>query len=403
MVPTLPQGDHTDPSTPGLQLRVLAKRRTGGTSRTWMFRYKWRGEPVRIAIGHVPQMTLANARERAMELRHALDEGIDPRRSRPRRRSTAAPLPLSSSVAPDYRHSVEFLISEFTTRYLRPHRKDPAQAEWLLSRDVLPTWKGRDARTITPEEVIDLLDGVVDRGAPVLANRTASLLGLLFRFGVQRRIVAASPVQLLMPPGGPESSRDRVLSDTELKAYLADPMACAFEPKLAHVVTLLLLTGQRRGELAKTLWRDIDLDAREWTITKEVAKNKLRCIVPLTAWAVEEFRALRKLAGQIPWVLPRDDGKDYADPQLLTRGLSRCLNRFRLQGIEAFRLHDLRRTCRTGLSRLKVLPHIAECVLNHVQPGIIGVYDRFEYLDEKREALEKWAAYLEGLKPSQAK
>jgi integrase len=343
-------------------------------------------------------MSLADARARAHELRQAIADGIDPRRSRPRRRQPSTPLPLSAAVAADDKYSIEHLANEFARRYLRPHRKRPEQAEAILARDVLPFWKGRDARTIGPDEVIDLLDGIVDRGAPVAANRTAALLSQLFRFAVQRRIVNASPVQLLMPPGGPETSRTRALTEAELRAYLADPLRCAFAPKLAHVVTLLLLTGQRRGELALARWRDIDLEARTWFVPKEIAKNGREHLVPLSPWAVKELRALKELAGSSPWLLPTSDGARCADPKLLTRGLAKCLKRFKARGIAAFKLHDLRRTCRTGLARLKVLPHIAERVLNHAQSGVEAVYDVHEYLDEKREALQMWAEHLEALR-----
>ena len=96
-------------------------------------------------------------------------------------------------------------------------------------------------------------------------------------------------------------------------------------------------------------------------------------------------------------MLPNPNGAEHIDPKQLSRSLAKCLERFEKRGIAQFTLHDLRRTCRTGLSRLKVEPHIAERVLNHVQPGIVGVYDRFAYLEEKRAALEKWAEHLKGL------
>lgn len=89
-------------------------------------------------------------------------------------------------------------------RYVRVNRKRPSDAEWLFGRDILKEWKDRDARSITPREVVDLLDSIVDRGAPVQANRTARLLGQMYRFGIQRRIVDSSPVILLTPPGGRE-------------------------------------------------------------------------------------------------------------------------------------------------------------------------------------------------------
>lgn len=391
---TLPAGDHTDPATAGLQLRV--RPTATGASRTWLFRYTWRGEWVRIVIGHFPGMSLADARERALELRKAIDEGIDPRRARPRRRQQSAS--VASSTSTGDKHSIDYLVSEFIARYLRPHRKRPEWAEAIIDRDILPKWKGRDARTITPPEVIDLLDGIVERGARVLANRTASLLSQLFRFAIHRHIVITSPVQLLYRPGGKEKPRERVLTDEELAAFLRDPRACTRYERLEHVILLLLLTGQRRGELALALWSDVDLQARTWNIPDENAKTGRGHVVPLSDWAVAEFAALKREAEGSAWVLPA--GADHIDPKQLSRSVAKCLARFKAQGIAAFTLHDLRRTCRTGLSRLKVEPHIAERVLNHMQPGVAGVYDRFAYLDEKRTALEKWAAHLEALRGS---
>jgi integrase len=397
MLGGLPPGDHGDPAVKGLQLRVR-QGRDGSTSRTWLFRYAWRGEGVRISIGHLPTMTLADARVRALELRGALDEGIDPRRARPRRRGAPAPLPLSSELAPGDRHSIEYLVSEYSTRYLREQHKRPEIAEYMLKRDVLPAWKGRDARSIKPLDVIELLDGIVDRGAPVLANRTAAVLSQLFRFGVQRRIVEASPVQLLMRPGGREKPRSRVLSDDELRAILADAPARLDNSPLAHVVTLLLLTGQRRGELARARWRDVDFDACTWTIPASVAKNGRQHIVPLSAWALTELEAFKRRSRGSLWVLPAADPTKPVRAKLLSDWIRAALPALKRHHVGAFTLHDLRRTCRTGLSRLKVAPHVAERVLNHVQKGVAGVYDVHEYLDEKREALDKWAAHLEALK-----
>jgi integrase len=119
--------------------------------------------------------------------------------------------------------------------------------------------------------------------------------------------------------------------------------------------------------------------------------------VPLTDWVVQEFRALKNLAEGSRWVLPTPNGEYHIDPKQLTRSLAKCQARMKKLGIGAFTLHDLRRTCRTGLARLKIEPHIAERVLNHVQERIAGTYDRHEYLDEKRAALEKWAGHLRGL------
>ena len=374
------------------------REKAGGTSRTWLFRYTWREEWVRLTIGHYPGTELAEARETAHALRKKIDEGIDPRRARPKRNPKAAPLPLSSAVTGSAKHSIEFLVSEFTERYLKPKRKRPEYAERILQADVLPHWRGRDARTIEPYEVIELLDRIVDRGSHVMANRVAAILTQLFRFGIHRRCVTASPVQLLFRPGGRETPRERTLTDDELRAYLADPKAATRYARLAHAITILLLTGQRRGELAAAKWTDVDLSAATWTIPPENSKTGRGHVVPLSDWAVDEFRALKALAKRSPFVLPANGGDHAIDAKQLTRGVARCQERMDELGIEAFTLHDLRRTCRTGLARLKVEPHIAERVLNHAQEKIAGTYDVWAYADEKRAALDKWAAHLEALR-----
>jgi len=115
----------------------------------------------------------------------------------------------------------------------------------------------------------------------------------------------------------------------------------------------------------------------------------------LSLWAVGEFEALQRLAKRSPYVLPSEPGADSPiDPKQLTRSLAKCRARFKARGIASFTLHDLRRTCRTGLAKVGVQPHIAERVLNHAQERIVGTYDTHDYPDEKRDALNRWAIYL---------
>jgi hypothetical protein len=113
---------------------------------------------------------------------------------------------------------VAFLAAEFMRLHVSANRKSPSYVHAVPHWDVLPRWAKRDARTITPREVIELLDRIVARGSKVMANRTASILGQMFRFGIHRSLVEPSPVQLLYRPGGKEKSRRRVLSEEELRA-----------------------------------------------------------------------------------------------------------------------------------------------------------------------------------------
>jgi integrase len=252
-------------------------------------------------------------------------------------------------------------------------------------------------RTIRPREVVELLDKIVARGSRVMANRTAATLGQMFNYGIQRGLIEDTPVRLLMRPGGKERPRSRALTKEELRIFLANPLACTRQPRLAHVVELLLLTAARRGELTAAKWSQLDLVAGVWTIPPENSKTEKQHELPLSDRAVELFEKLKKRATGSVWVLSGADPKQHLEPRLLTRGLAKCLPRFRKAGIAAFTLHDLRRTCRTGLGTLGVKPHIAELVLNHAQGGIIGTYDVGSYQEEMRAALECWAAHLQEL------
>ena len=396
---TLPAGRYKDPAQEALYLLVRDKV-DGSASRTWVHRIKNRGGDTYLPVGHFPETPLAEARTIVQGQRELLTKGIDPRSAAPRRRRARA-LPGEPPTAPSgSKHSVEFLAHEFMERHVKPNREEPAYVQAVLDRDVLnaDAWLGRDARTIKPREVIELLDKIVARGSPVMANRTAAIIGQMFLYGVHRAIVESSPVQLLYDPGGKEEPRSRCLTDDELKALLANPKDATRFDRLAHVIVILLLTGQRRGELALARWIDIDFDAKTWRIPDAHAKGKKGQrkghTVPLSDWAVREFEALQRLAKHARYVLPNDAADGPIDPKLLTRGVARCQERMQKLGIAEFTLHDLRRTARTGLARLKVAPHIAERVLNHAQEKIPGTYDTHDYLEEKRDALNKWATYL---------
>ena len=117
-------------------------------------------------------------------------------------------------------------------------------------------------------------------------------------------------------------------------------------------------------------------------------------MLPLSDWAIAELEKLKVMAGGSRYVLPNVDKSGPGDPKYITRSLARCLKRFKGHGVAAFTPHDLRRTGRTGLARLGVKVDIAERVLNHARERMEATYDVHEYLDEKRDALEKWEKHL---------
>jgi integrase len=375
-----------DTEVRGLQLRVAP---TGVKS--WHWRFYWQGKQVRLVLGTWPKVSLATAHEQAASARELLRKGIDPRRSGLTRATRVkAENPPSPSVAG---HSVAHLAAEFMARHVKRQRRRPEYVQRILDADVLPRWGSRDARTIKPREVIELLDEVADR-APVMANRVAGLLSQMFRFGIHRSIVETTPVQLLYRPGGKEKPRARVFSQEELKAFLTNlDDACRFQ-RLPHILRMLLLTLQRRSELALADWREFSFTEKTWTIPDERAKTGKGHVLPLSNWAIEELQKLKVMANGSRYVIPNADGSAPIDPKYITRSVARCLKRFKKHGVGAFTPHDLRRTGRTGLARLGVKVDIAERVLNHARERMEATYDVHEYVDEKRVALERWAKYL---------
>ena len=379
----------TDPAASGLQIRVECS----GT-KYWLFRFYWHKARVRYFLGDWPAVSLASARETAIAAHQLLRKGIDPRRSGLTPRNARATMLEPTRAAVVEKNSVGFLAEEFIRLHIHPRRKQPEEVQRMLDRDVLPTWRDRDARTIKPREVIELLDSIVARHAPVMANHVASLLSQMFKFGVHRALIDTSPVQLLYRPGGKEKPRTRILSDAEIKSFLAKAEEACRNPRMPHVLKILLLTGQRRGELALAKWSDINFEAKTWRIPDENSKNGKGHVLPLSDWAIVEFRHLQLRAGRSPFVLPAENRKLAVNPKLMTRSVARSNNAFKNIGIDGFTIHDLRRTCRTGLARLRVPNDIAERVLNHAREGIEAVYDLHDYVEEKRVALDKWAAHL---------
>jgi integrase len=159
---------------------------------------------------------------------------------------------------------------------------------------------------------------------------------------------------------------------------------------------LLLLLGVRKGELVRAQWAEFDLAAGSWTVPDERSKTGAGFVVPLPALAVSWLEELRIRAAGSPWVFPARRTGRRAAPHMAGDTLNVALSRVD-HGLPHFTVHDLRRTVRTQLAALGIPPHVAERCLNHKLRGVEGVYDRHDYLDERRAALEQWAAVLSGL------
>jgi integrase len=284
----------------------------------------------------------------------------------------------------------------------RHHRKNSRESTFLeakrdIERNVLPKWRSRPIASISRRDVLDLIDGIVARGAEVQANRTLARLRALFNWAIEKDRVAASPVARMKLPTQ-ERARDRALSDEELRWLwrACDEVGWPFGP----LVKLLLLTAQRRDEVAGMEWLEIDLVKRVWTIPRHKAKNDRVHEVQLSGAAIEILRSLPRIGDGLVFTTTGDTAvsgfsksKRRLDAAMLKAKREELGSR-KGDAIPRWMLHDLRRTAATGMARLNFPPHVVDKVLNHVSGtihGVAAIYNRFEYVEERRAALDAWA------------
>ena len=282
---------------------------------------------------------------------------------------------------------------------LRPSPDNPALLA-DIGGDVMSAWRGQKIQEITKRDIIALLDGVSDRGSPIMANRVLSAVRKLFNWCVSRDVLQVSPCTLVSPPA-PERSRDRILDDDELRRVwnAAEAEGWPFGP----LVKLLVLTGQRVSEVGGMRWDEINEGQRLWTVPAERVKNGIRHEVPLSeaAMAIIDTLPHIKTTKNFVFTTRRDaavsgfsrakDSLDAAIAAALPEGGRQ---------LDDWIFHDLRRTMASGMARLGIQIPAIEKILNHTSGtfrGIVGVYQRHSYSDEKRKALEVWATFVQSV------
>jgi integrase len=351
-------------------------------AKSWAARYRHHGAPRKLTLGGYPALGLKDARELAAKALRTVAEGRDPGREKILARAAKA-------------DSVDRIVEDFLERHVRRSNRPRTaeETERLLRQHVLPRWRGRMVHEITRRDVLDILDRVVDGGAPIAANRVLAAVRKFFNWCIARDIIAASPCAGVKPPTA-ERARDRVLSGDELRLVwqAADKLGGTFGP----LVKLLALTGQRRDEVARMRWEEIDIENRLWTLPAERTKNNQPHEVPLSKAALAILERVPRTK-ESPFVFTTNGGASPASGYSKNK---RRLDALLPAGMPSWRLHDLRRTCASGMARLGVNLPVIEKVLNHASgsfAGIVGVYQRHSFADEKRAALEAWGRYIDAL------
>jgi integrase len=379
--------------TPDGKIRGLyfIQQPTGAAS--WAFRYRLNGEPKKLTLGPYPNIDLKTARDLATEASVTLAKGGDPSADKKQARAAAKKV-RDAARSPADRELIENVVTSFIARYAQKNTRESSwrETERILVKEVVSRWKGRRLESITRTEVIELLDEIVDR-APIMANRLLAALRRMCSWAVERDIIKVSPCEKIKAPA-PEKSRDRVLEDDELASVwrAADDLGWPFGP----IVQMLILTGQRREEVAAMTWAELDLPGKLWTLPRGRVKNDKGHLVPLSPQAIEILETLPHVAGKENFVFSTTGETSVSG---FARAKSR-LDKLLDPDMPGFTLHDLRRTAASGMARLGFAPQVVEAVLNHKTGtirGVAAVYNRYDHAAEKRAALEAWGRHVEGL------
>lgn len=392
--PTLEQRqcDYWDPAMRGFGVRV-----SYGGKKAFVVRYRVNGRLRRLTLGPYPDLSLAEARRKARMAMGDVAHGDDPAQDKQARRDAET----FKGLAKAYLEVAE-----------KRHRSWKEEKR-IIDKDLLPEFGFRLLADIRRRDVRELVEAIArKRKAPVMANRTLGVLSRMFNFALDREWIEASPATRIPEPGE-ERSRDRVLTDDELRELWVSIESLAKQvepaddgedakgdrekkqhitPATAQAFQVQLLTAQRPGEVRSMKWADVDLEKGWWSIPGAVAKNGQPHRVPLTKTVVDILKARLKAAGEgAIFVFENRRGAG----SVAHRGKKAASVLCKSLTFE-FRAHDLRRTAATRMAEAGVpRDHIAK-VLNHVEggPAATRVYDRYDYDAEKRDALNRWARRL---------
>jgi integrase len=360
---------YADPQMPGHYVRTMP---TGFKSFVVQARDP-NGKQVWETIGTAAQIGIDQAREKAREAVKTIKEGGD--RGGPQ--------------------SYEAVAAEWLRRHVEAKGlRSQTEIKRNIQNWILPAWGGREFTSIRRGDVAKLLDKVQDNAGPVAADFTLSVVRNLSNWYATRHDDYASPIVKGMRRSNPkERARDRMLNDDELRAVWKQ---AELNGSFGAFVRLLLLTGQRRDKVAAMRWQDVGIDGT-WTIPAEDREKGNANELVLPEVALDIIKAQPRFADN-PYVFAGRGGSHFS-------GYSKAKAAFDAKApIAPWKLHDLRRTARSLMSRAGVRPDVAERVLGHVIAGVEGIYDRHSYREEKAHALKALASLIENiLAPSSGK
>jgi integrase len=394
-------------------------------AKSWAFRFRNHGKSCKLTLGGFDEtarepvkkpvigadLTLAEARKLAAEIDHERAGGTDVIVAR-----KVAKIAAARKAIDDVDNAYPTLLRRYVDEHLKPNVKlwrdsarmlglrygQDGEGPEIVPNGLIERWAGKPVRAITPDDIFIAVDDAIRTGVPGLSRRRTarteplgrvmhSVLGAFFRWLMRNRCIDVNPCRAVDKPRAGKP-RERVLSDAEIVAVWrgSETLAAPY----AAMVKLLILTGARVREIAELPFSELSPDLTLWTLPAERAKNGREHRVPLPQLARDIIAGIPRIAGPARYVLTFTGERPVNGHSSVKRALDAA------SGVTGWVLHDLRRTVATGLQRLGVRLEVTEAVLNHVagsRGGIVGVYQRHKYDDEKRAALAAWAERVAAL------
>ena len=364
----------------------------------WILRYtinKKRREFSFGRYGRPPEgMSLAEAKNKAAHIRAEIREVIDPITER--KRSNNTEYKTVNDIASDW-------LQECAKRL-----ENPQIPERVYCKDIAPDIGELAIERVTPIDIQSIIRKIKDSNRPTISNDALIYCKQLFNHAIKLGLLTSNPAAAFSPQdaGGTEKSRDRALSLEEIKLMFQvfSNNSHIFTRENYIAVALLLVFGVRKGELIAAKWKEFDFENKVWNLPKERTKTSAGITIPLSEKTLEWFSELSVRACGSEYIFPSrraSKRRGYISDDTLNHALAKLFgmkvdsnkkpypNLLGAAGIDHFVVHDLRRTCRSLLAYSGVQSHIAERCLNHKIKGVEGIYDRYDYLDERRDALEQ--------------
>lgn len=366
----------------GLYFRVTQEK-TG----VWVVRYLVHGKRREITLGKYPDMSLAEANIQASHIQKGLDSHIDPLAERYRLEKRT--YNTVNSLAEDW--------LEDCARRL----KYPNIPRRVYTNDIAPSIGALRIEQVNPRDIRAIINKIADSGRPTVSNDALLYCKQLFRHAIKLDLRTNNPAEAFTTndAGGVEESRSRALSVDELKTVfqIFRENSNQFTRENYLACALLVSLGVRKGELVAAKWTEFELEKSVWHIPKGRSKNGSEISIPLSPSVKKWFEELKVRAFDSDYVFPNRRSSvrfGHVSPDTLNAAIQKLFKEGKIP-LPHFTIHDFRRTARSLLSFLGVHGHVAERCLNHKLKGVEGIYDRYDYFEERKLALESLSNHLE--------